>query len=85
MAGPDERADLQLHPPTLTASASIGANLTPTLDVLLYGAVGPQIALKAGLLLSADITKTPAPTADTRRYQAGRLLGRRGNAIWVRR
>jgi hypothetical protein len=61
-------------PPTLTASASVDANVTPGIDVLLYGVVGPQIALKAGLALDANIASNPwwtltAPVALTASLQ----------------
>jgi hypothetical protein len=46
-------------PPTISASGTVGANLTPTVDVLLDGVVGPQIALKGGLTLNADIHQNP--------------------------
>jgi hypothetical protein len=47
------------QPPTLTASGSAQATLTPTLDVLINGIGGPRVDLNAGLKLSADITKAP--------------------------
>lgn len=46
-------------PPALEAGGSLMANLTPKVNVLLYGVAGPQIAFKAGLDLEADITKSP--------------------------
>jgi hypothetical protein len=46
-------------PPSITANASLGVNVTPTLYVLLYGVVGPKIALKSGVAFNADITKNP--------------------------
>lgn len=46
-------------PPSLDAGGRLTANLTPTLNVLLYGVAGPEIAFKAGLDLDADIAKTP--------------------------
>ena len=46
-------------PPTLSANAEVAANLTPTVDVLIYGVAGPEIALKAGLDLAADTTADP--------------------------
>ena len=46
-------------PPTLSDDATVEADLTPKVDVLLYGVAGPQIALKAGLALSATTTSTP--------------------------
>jgi hypothetical protein len=47
------------NPPLLSANATVDANLTPTIDVLLYGAVGPQLALRSGLAFNADISKNP--------------------------
>jgi hypothetical protein len=47
------------NPPSLSANAKVDANLTPTVDVLLYGVVGPQLALKSGLAFNADISKNP--------------------------
>lgn len=46
-------------PPALEAGGSLSTNLTPKVNVLLYGVAGPQIAFKAGLDLQADITKVP--------------------------
>ncbi len=46
-------------PPQLSSSGSISANLTPTVDVLIDGVAGPEIAFKAGLALDADISKNP--------------------------
>lgn len=51
-------------PPTVSADASVDASLTPTVDVLLYGVVGPEIALKAGLDFSADVHQNPWWTLD---------------------
>lgn len=50
---------LRYTPPTLSASAHVEANLTPKINVLLYGVAGPQLALKAGLSFNADTTKDP--------------------------
>jgi hypothetical protein len=50
---------LGFTPPSLSADGSVAANLTPTLDVLLYGVVGPQLALKGGLALGANIHQNP--------------------------
>jgi hypothetical protein len=50
---------LTFTPPKLSANAELAANLTPTLDVLMYGVAGPEIALKAGLDLAADTTANP--------------------------
>jgi hypothetical protein len=44
--------------PTITANATVDANLTPTLHVLIDGAEA-QLALKAGLAFDADITQNP--------------------------
>jgi alpha-tubulin suppressor-like RCC1 family protein len=46
-------------PPTLSASADVNANITPTVDVLLYGVAGPEVALQAGLDFNADIAQNP--------------------------
>jgi hypothetical protein len=50
---------LSYAPPSLSASASVGATLTPTVTVLIYGAAGPEIALSGGLNLSANIASNP--------------------------
>ena len=47
------------EPPSLSASASVAANLTPTINVELYGLVGPQIALRTGVQLAADSAADP--------------------------
>jgi len=46
-------------PPTLSASASAAVNITPTVDVLFYGLVGPRVALKTGVEFNADIAADP--------------------------
>ncbi len=46
-------------PPTISANASLDASVRPKLDVLLYGLVGPEIALESGLKLEADVAKNP--------------------------
>ena len=46
-------------PPQLSSSASVAANVTPTVDVLLYGIVGPQIALRTGVEFAADPALDP--------------------------
>jgi hypothetical protein len=46
-------------PPSVSANANVGMNLTPTVDVLLYGVLGPQIALRTGLAFNADIHNNP--------------------------
>ncbi len=46
-------------PPTVNATASVIANLTPTVNVLVYGIAGPELAFKAGLDFEADIHSTP--------------------------
>lgn len=45
--------------PALSASASAAVNITPTVDVLLYGIVGPRIALRTGVEFNADIAQNP--------------------------
>jgi len=50
---------LSFQPPVLTANAHVAGDLTPTVDVLLYGVAGPEIALKAGLDLEANTTANP--------------------------
>jgi hypothetical protein len=45
--------------PTLNASASVGAHVTPELQVLLYGVGGPVFDATTGLDLSADIHGNP--------------------------
>jgi hypothetical protein len=45
--------------PTAQASASLGAHVTPELQVLLYGAGGPVFDAETGLDFSADTTKDP--------------------------
>ena len=46
-------------PPSLSASATVAANLTPTLDVEFYGLAGPRIALRTGLEFAADPAADP--------------------------
>jgi hypothetical protein len=46
-------------PPSVTADTSIEADLTPNIDVLLYGVAGPQLSLKTGLAFDASTTQTP--------------------------
>lgn len=46
-------------PPSLSASADVQANVTPTVDVLFYGLAGPQVALQTGIDFSADTTQNP--------------------------
>ncbi len=46
-------------PPTVSSNASVQANVTPKIDVLLYGAAGPQLALKTGLSFNADKNANP--------------------------
>lgn len=46
-------------PPTLSAGASAAINVTPTVDVLLYGLAGPQVALRTGVEFQADTTQNP--------------------------
>lgn len=51
-------------PPTLSAGASAAINVTPTVDVLLYGIVGPRVALRTGVQFAADTTANPWWTLD---------------------
>ncbi|MGO9960773.1 MAG: hypothetical protein ACLP50_33145, partial [Solirubrobacteraceae bacterium] len=58
------------QPPTLSANASIDANLTPTVQITLDGFAHANLALKAGLALNANIAANPwwtltAPVAVT--------------------
>lgn len=46
-------------PPALSASASVAANVTPTVDVELYGIGGPRVALRTGVELAADKDADP--------------------------
>ena len=46
-------------PPRITASASVAANLTPTVDVELYGLAGPRVALRTGVEFAADSAGDP--------------------------
>ncbi len=46
-------------PPELSASAHVGAHLTPTVDVLLYGIGGPRVALQTGIEFDASTTMDP--------------------------
>lgn len=46
-------------PPALSATANVAANVTPTVNVSLYGIVGPQVALRTGLDFSADAAGDP--------------------------
>jgi hypothetical protein len=45
--------------PHVTSSAHIGADLSPTLDLLFYGVAGPQVTLSAGLAFDADPSADP--------------------------
>jgi hypothetical protein len=45
--------------PTITGDGSAGASLTPTVNVLVYGVGGPQMAFKAGVELNGDIHANP--------------------------
>ncbi|MBJ7473396.1 MAG: hypothetical protein JHD16_18960, partial [Solirubrobacteraceae bacterium] len=51
-------------PPTLSAGANAAINVTPTVDVLLYGVVGPRVALRTGVQFAADTTANPWWTLD---------------------
>lgn len=55
---------LNFSPPTLSAGASAGINVTPTVDVLLYGLAGPRVALRTGVAFNADTTQNPWWTLD---------------------
>lgn len=46
-------------PPALSASAHLGATLTPALDMLIYGLAGPEIFIDAGLSLDANEGAAP--------------------------
>ena len=46
-------------PPTVTADTSVEADLTPNIDVLLYGVAGPQLSFKTGLAFDASTTQDP--------------------------
>ena len=46
-------------PPTVSATASATATITPRLEALLYGAAGPQVSLTTGLDFSADAANHP--------------------------
>jgi hypothetical protein len=45
--------------PTVSANASASVSLVPRIDVLLYGVVGPQISLNAGLAFNANTGQSP--------------------------
>ena len=46
-------------PPTVSATATASATITPTLQALLYGATGPQVSLTTGLAFTANTTWNP--------------------------
>ena len=46
-------------PPAISASASVAANVTPTVDVELYGLAGPRVALRTGVEFAADSAGDP--------------------------
>jgi alpha-tubulin suppressor-like RCC1 family protein len=52
------------NPPTLSAGASAAVTISPTVDVLLYGVVGPEVALHTGIEFNADTTADPWWTLD---------------------
>jgi hypothetical protein len=56
-SGPN--AKFQFDPPSIAASGTDQADVEPALQMLLYGVGGPQLGLKAGLALNADVTKSP--------------------------
>ena len=45
--------------PTLSSNASLGAHVAPVVDVLMYGRPGPQLTLRSGLNLRANVLKNP--------------------------
>lgn len=45
--------------PTMDAKARLEAHVGPTLNLLLYGASGPEVSLTTGLSLQADTTDNP--------------------------
>jgi hypothetical protein len=46
-------------PPTLDGKGHIGANVTPTINVLVEGVAGPELAVKGGLAFDVDPAMTP--------------------------
>jgi hypothetical protein len=72
---PSANLTLGAQGPTLAASASVGAHVTPELQVLLYGVGGPVFDARTGLDFAADIAKSPwwtltAPLTVTASLQA---------------
>lgn len=55
----DSRQSFQYTPPTLIATLNAEASTSANLNVMLYGIAGPYVHLKAYLLLTADLMKTP--------------------------
>ena len=49
-------------PPAPSGSATLGAKLSPTIEMLLYGVAGPEVAFNAGLRLDAATDTDPAWT-----------------------
>jgi hypothetical protein len=49
-------------PPSPQGSATLGAQLSPTVDMLMYGVAGPEVVFDAGLRLDAQTDATPAWT-----------------------
>ena len=45
--------------PDLTAAASASVHVVPKIDVLLYGVVGPEISLNAGVAFNANTSQNP--------------------------
>ncbi len=56
-------ASFQRHfsftPPTINSTATLEADVTPGIDVLLYGIAGPEIGLTSGLKFAAATAKNP--------------------------
>jgi hypothetical protein len=50
-------------PPTIDGQATLGANLTPTLNLLIYGIAGPELAVTGGLRFDASSDGNWALTA----------------------
>jgi len=51
--------DFSYTPPTMTTSAGLKADVTPTIEVLLHGVAGPELGFKTGLALDADMNGDP--------------------------
>jgi len=55
----DFTPDLDWQPPTVAASGSAEVTISPRIDVLVDGILGPRIDLNAGVKLVADIAASP--------------------------